>query len=184
MRELHETLRQEMRYAQEVQQEQADRRRVPAPALHVGDMVWLSTKNIRTTRPSKKLDQRRMGPFPISAIIGPRAYRLTLPGNLKIHPVFHVNLLEPVARDDPIPGHIAPEPPPVEIEGRPEWEVSEVIDSRRYRRQLQYLVRWTGYAEPTWQPHYDLDNAQEKVMTFHVNHPDKPRPASLAGARS
>jgi hypothetical protein len=117
MRELHETLRQEMPYAQEVQQEQADRRQVPAPALQVGHMVWLSTKNIRTTRPSKKLDQRRRGPFSVSEIIGPRAYRLTLPGNLKIHPVFHVNLLEPEARDDPIPGHIAHEPPLVEIEG-------------------------------------------------------------------
>jgi transposase InsO family protein len=183
MRELHETLRQEMRYAQEIQQEQADQHRVPAPALQVGDKVWLSTKNIRTTRPSKKLDQRRMGPFPVSAIIGPRAYRLTLPGNLKIHPVFHVNLLELAARDDPIPGHVAPEPPPVEIEGSPEWEVSEVIDSRRYRRQLQYLVRWTGYAEPTWQPHYDLENAKDKVKVFHETHPEKPRPASLAGAR-
>jgi hypothetical protein len=57
MRELHETLKQEMRYAQEIQQEQADRRRVPAPALKIGDLVWLSTKDIRTTRPSKKLDQ-------------------------------------------------------------------------------------------------------------------------------
>jgi hypothetical protein len=183
MKELHETLRMEIRYAQEVQQEQADRRRIPAPALQIGDKVWLSTKNIRTTRPSKKLDQRRMGPYPISAVVGPRAYRLTLPGNLKIHPVFHINLLEPAARDDPIPGHVAPEPPPVEIEGSPEWEVSEIVDSRRYRRQLQYLVRWTGYAEPTWQPHYDLENATEKVNIFHDAHPDKPRPTGLAGAR-
>jgi hypothetical protein len=124
-----------------------------------------------------------MGPYPITAIVGPRAYRLALPANLKIHPVFHVNLLEPAARDTPIPGHVAPEPPPIEIEGSPEWEVMEIIDSRRYRRQLQYLVRWTGYDEPTWQPHFDLENAMDKVQSFHEQHPEKPGPAGLAGAR-
>ena len=124
-----------------------------------------------------------MGPYPITVIIGLRAYCLALPGNMKIYPVFHVNLLEPAARDDPIPGHVAPEPPPVEIEGSPEWEVLEILDSRRYRRQLQYLVRWTGYDEPTWQPHYDLENAGDKVRTFHNLNLDKPRPTNPTGAR-
>ena len=169
-------MNEEIRCAQELQQEQADKHRLPAPALRVGDRVWLSTRNIRTTRPSKKLDQRRMGPYSIKAIVGPRAYRLDLPLNLKIHPVFHVNLLEPMAYDSPIPGHIIPEPPPVEIEGSPEWEVAEVLDSRHYRRQLQYLIRWEVYEEPTWQPHFDLENAPERILDFHQRFPDKSGP--------
>jgi hypothetical protein len=124
-----------------------------------------------------------MGPYTVTVIVGPRAYKLALPNHLKIHPVFHVNLLEPAAMDPPIPGHIAPEPPPVKIDGSPEWEVVEIIDSRLYRRQLQYLVNWFGYDEPTWQPHFDLENSQEKVMDFHARFPDKPGPASLTGAR-
>jgi hypothetical protein len=132
LHELQAMLKEEIRYAQEIHQEQADRHRHPAPALRIGDKVWLSTKNIRTTRPSKKLDQRRMGPYPITAIVGPRAYQLGLPGNLKIHPTFHVNLLEPAAQDDPIPGQCTAEPPPIEIQGSPEWAVVELIDSRRY----------------------------------------------------
>src|SRR5437879_4942278 len=61
--ELQSTMKEEIRYAQELYQEQADKHRVPAPALRVGDRVWLSTRNICTICPSKKLDQRRMGPY-------------------------------------------------------------------------------------------------------------------------
>ena len=35
------------------------------PLFKVGDTVWLDTWNIRTTFPSKKLDHRFLGPFPI-----------------------------------------------------------------------------------------------------------------------
>ena len=38
------------------------------------------------------------------------------------------------------------EPPPsVEVDGEEEYQVSSVADSRIYRNQLQYLIRWTGY---------------------------------------
>ena len=36
----------------------------------VGNSVWLSTKNIRTERPSKKLDHKIVGPFKIKALVG------------------------------------------------------------------------------------------------------------------
>jgi len=40
-------------------------RRLPIPPFKVGDTVWLDSQNIRTTCPSKKLDHRFLGPFPI-----------------------------------------------------------------------------------------------------------------------
>jgi len=45
----------------------------------VGDTVWLSTRNFRTTRPSKKLDYKRTGPYTVSKIINKNAYKLGLP---------------------------------------------------------------------------------------------------------
>ena len=45
----------------------------------VGDKVWLLSPNIRTQRPSKKLDWKRLGPYPILERIGTQAYRLKLP---------------------------------------------------------------------------------------------------------
>jgi transposase InsO family protein len=61
-----------------------------------GDMVLLSSKNIKTVRTSKKLDHRFLGPFPIKKRIGRQAYRLKLPVKYsRPHDVFHVSLLEP-----------------------------------------------------------------------------------------
>jgi len=67
---LHAHLPTEMGNAQERQQENADRHRLPAPSFQVGDRVWLNTKNIRTRRPSRKLDNKRHGPYEIKDKIG------------------------------------------------------------------------------------------------------------------
>ncbi|MBW0583611.1 hypothetical protein O181_123326, partial [Austropuccinia psidii MF-1] len=43
----------------------ADKSRGSPPVFNPGDMVWLSSKNIKSTRPTKKLSERWLGPFPI-----------------------------------------------------------------------------------------------------------------------
>jgi len=65
------------------------------PAYQVGDLVMLNGRNIKTRRPSRKLDDKNHGPFQIEKIISPLAIRLTLPRKWKIHNVFHVSLLKP-----------------------------------------------------------------------------------------
>jgi len=72
----------------------AKRFRQDTPTFHVGDKVWLIAKNIRTVRPSKKLDHKRLGPSQIVEQIGTHAYRLELPPTMRVHPVFHVHLLD------------------------------------------------------------------------------------------
>ena len=56
----------------------------------VGDKVFLSTKNIKTERHSKKLDDEKIGPFKIKKLVG-LLYQLELPPIMKIHDVFHLN---------------------------------------------------------------------------------------------
>ena len=56
--------------------------------------MWLLRRHISTTRPSSKLDVRRLGPYPILGPIGRIVFKLLLPLSMKIHPVFHVSLLE------------------------------------------------------------------------------------------
>jgi hypothetical protein len=38
------------------------------------------------------------------------------------------------------------------IDGSPEYDAAEVLDCRRRSKGYQYLVRWTGYDDPTFEP--------------------------------
>jgi len=61
-----------------------------------GNKVWLNAKNLKTFRPSKKLDQKKLGPFIILEKIRQSSYRLQLPRSWnRIHPVFNEVLLSP-----------------------------------------------------------------------------------------
>ena len=182
IRDLHEHAKQEIKKAIESYKHFADKKRSPAPVYKVGDSVCLSTQNISTTRPTKKLAERRLGPFKIIQVVSPLAVKLDLPyARRHIHPVFHVSLLEP-AYPDKIKGRTQPPPPPVVIEDDLEYEVEEILDSRWNNRRLEYLVQWTGYgADPegqTWEPAELLENSSELVSEFHQSYPTKPKPSS------
>jgi len=59
MSQLHHVVRVEMSEAQIRQKDYYDQHRKPDPNLKSGDMVWLLTRNIRTTRPCKSLTTRK-----------------------------------------------------------------------------------------------------------------------------
>ena len=58
----------------------------------VGELVLLSTRNLKMKGTPGKLQRRFVGPFRVIETIGQQAYRLSLPDDWKIHPVFHVSL--------------------------------------------------------------------------------------------
>jgi hypothetical protein len=83
---------------------------------------------------------------------------------MKIHPIFHVNLLRP-AFTDLLPGQYQDPSPFVEMNGVKKWEIKEVINSRWDRRgrggrpNFKYTVKWIKYDEPTESPAAWLNNA-------------------------
>ena len=179
MAELQAFLRDEMTWAQATQQEYANRKREPAPAYRVGDEVWLDASNITTLRPSKKLDWKKLGPYKIIKVISSHAYRLELPPTIKIHNVLPVSRLRPVVpTSNALPGQYNPPPPPVEVDGEPEYTIEAVLDSRvnRRTRRFEYLTRWTGYPDPTWEPAETVDRTSA-VEKYHADYPDRPKPA-------
>ena len=106
-------------------------------------------------------------------MISKYAYELNLPASMKIHPVFHVSLLEPVSQHPHVDQVPAPSPP-VEVEGEEEWEVEDIIDSRFFRRRLQYLVKWAGWDSPNWTEAKDVTHEDELVKDYHRLRPNKP----------
>jgi len=114
---LHQYLREEMANAQLRYQGPADAKRTPAPDFKVGDQVYVKAKYFRSTRPSKKLSEKNLGPYSIIAQVGSLSFMLHLPDSMRaVHPIFHVSQLEP-AIPNTIPDRIQPPPPPVEVDG-------------------------------------------------------------------
>jgi len=67
-----------MERTKETMKRQHDKRTRQLQGLKIGEQVWLEAKNIQTNQPSKKLDQKKYGPFTIKEEIGQGAYRLEL----------------------------------------------------------------------------------------------------------
>jgi len=169
MTQLHETLRNEMLAAQLRQKDYYDRNRKPDPNLQSGDMVWLLPRNIKTTRPSKKLDYKKIGPFEILANIGTSAYKLALSPSMAIHNTFNISLLEPY-QDNRFPSQIKEPPPPIQIEGEDEYELDQIIDSRLHYNKFQYRAKWKGHSpehDKVWYPAENCNNAEHTVQRFH-----------------
>ena len=60
----------------------------------VGDLVLLNTRHIKFRQTPHKLQRRYIGPFQILQKISTVAYKLELPESWRMHPVFHISLLE------------------------------------------------------------------------------------------
>ena len=148
MRQVHDEMGKRILHAQKQSISYVNKKRKNGPQLKEGDKVYLHTKNLRTKRPSKGLDNVKVGPFLISKRNGPVTYTLELPHDAKIHPRFHVNLLEPADPETPVQTtwhH--------ELEEENEFEVEDLLDYNEIGRQefrdntfiQEWLVKWKGY---------------------------------------
>ena len=109
--------------------------------------MWLESKNIHSNQPSKKLDNKRYGPFRILKDIGLEAFELELPEGWMIHNVFNEDLLTRCVEPKFKGQHEEPAPPPTIINKEKEYEVEEVRKHRKRGKGTQYLVHWKGYGD-------------------------------------
>ena len=151
----------------------------------VADKVMLSRQNIKTKRPTEKLDHKLFGPFVVKRKVGERAYELELPSRMNIHPVFYVGLLEPY-RESTDPSRKQAPPLPDEVDNQPSYVVERIVDSRYYgpttakfpNRFVQYMVVWAGYGpeENSWEPYEVLQGtAEDALKAYHAKYPRRPR---------
>ena len=185
--ELQSTLKAEISTAQQHYQKSTDVRRFPAPDFKVGDKVFVKAQFFQTTRPSKKLSKKYLGPYKIISQPGTLSFTLHLLESIRsVHPVFHMSMLEPTTSNT-FSERIQPAPAPVIIDGEPEYEISQIVDSKIDRRRackLLYKVIWLGYEdtgdESKWIPVSELTHATDLVSDFHIAYPTKPGPLPLS----
>ena len=127
---------------------------------------------------------------------GQRDFKLKISPRWKIHPTFHISLLEPY-RTSVREGREQPSREPEEIHGDLEWEVERIVKSEiisytrkvcgrnKRMRELRYFVKWKGCSEDenTWKPPESLENAQELVEGFHQENQDMPSRAYVEYGR-
>jgi hypothetical protein len=119
----------------------ADKHRIEKD-YKVEEHVLLSTKylNIKHGKSNRKLLPKWIGPFKVVQKVGPVSYKLEMNPDWRVHPVFHVSLLELYKTD----GRIRPPPPPIELEGALEYEVETILKHRtigRKRPKTSYLIQ-------------------------------------------
>jgi hypothetical protein len=183
---LQKEIQSALRTAQEQTKEYYDKRHDKNFEIKEESFVWLDAKNLSTTAPSKKLADKRLGPFRVIRKLSDLNYELELPPTLPIHPIFHINLLYP-HEPDPIEGRTPEPPPPIQVAGEEEYEVEDIIDARLWRNQKQYLIKWKDYpeSENSWEPLKNVEHSQDAITNFHDKNPGfewKPRKRQRASS--
>lgn len=186
--DLHVFLREQLTYAQQRYKITGDRVRSPDPVFNIGDQVFVTSKYLTTTRPTRKFSELLLGPYEVIGKPSAASYQIRLPKSLaQVHPVFHVSQLEPHT-PNPFPGREEPPPAAVEIiDGDEHFEVKQIVDSKIDRRfknnKLRYYVEWLGYENTddqySWLGSNDID-APEHIQDFHIRFPNKPGPEEPA----
>ena len=127
---------------------------------------------IHTDRPSRKLVKKWLGPFRIMKKISRVAYKLFIPkeDNIKVHPVIHIANLkqfnENPERFQQREDFIVPQPIK-DSEQESVYLVDDILDMRLFKKKKQFLIKWTGYDDPTWEDEGTLRASPE--FNQHIN---------------
>lgn len=140
------------------QTHQADKGRSGELKIGEGDLVYLSTKNLKTPKSrAGKLVPKFVGPYRVvKAIPEKSVYELELPEELvrrRVHNRFHASLLRPhFANDDTkFPGRTHPDAYDFGAPDDVKWHVEEIVDHRKRGGKWEFLVKF-AIVEPSWEP--------------------------------
>jgi len=116
---------------QEEMRKYADRKRGEVDKYKVGDLVILSTKDLKYQmigRRTEKLTERFVGPYKIKKIISTNAVELELPSTIRIHPVVNISRIRRYVGQ--VEGQRRKQPTLVIIEGEKEWKVEKILNKQ------------------------------------------------------
>jgi len=141
IKEIQEEAKAALEKAQEEMNKYTDRKRGEVDKYRVGDLVMLSTKDLKyqmASRRTEKLTERFIGPYKVKKIISANAVELELPSTIRIHPVVNVSRI--CRYIGQVKGQKKEQLAPVIIEGEEEWEVKRILNKQWIRGKDKYLV--------------------------------------------
>ncbi len=145
----------------------------------VGDWVWLSFRNVKTTRLCKDLKDKQLESYQIT-VKARVFYHLRLSVSMKhLHSMFSSKLLRPYSEDPLSEQHAEPlRLIIIDDDDDEHWEVDDILNFRRYRGRIQYKVKWKGLDRDNEWYYVDkgeFDGFEEVLNEFHALYPRKPR---------
>jgi len=169
MKEIQEEVKAALRKAQKNMRKYADRKRSDADEYKVGDLVMLSTKDLKyqmVGRRTEKLTKRFVGPYKVKEIVSSNMVKLELPSTVKIHLVVNVSRVQRYVGQ--VEEQRKKQLALVIIEGEEEWEVEQILNKRKVREKNKYLVHWKGFTAESdiWEGRENLENAKEVIEKF------------------
>jgi len=108
-----------------------DKKRGEVDKYKVGDLVMLSTKDLKyqiVGKRTEKLTERFVGPYKIKKVISLNAVELELPSTVKIHLVVNVSRIQKYIRQ--VEGQRKEQPAPVIIKREEKWEVERILNKQ------------------------------------------------------
>ena len=103
LRQTHTIMRHYLQETSERMQRQMDKKSKMASQLKKGDKVYLLTRNWKTKKPkTKKLDNIKVGLFSVEEKTGPVNIKIRLPRDARVHPNFHISMIEPADQSTPL----------------------------------------------------------------------------------
>jgi len=131
MKRIQEEAKAALGKVQEEMKKFTDKKRREREEYRVGDLVLLSTKDLKwqmKRRRLEKLTEHFVGPYKVKGIISSNTIELELPKSIRIYPVVNVSrvrLYKPQVEEQK---KILPKP--VIIEGKEEFEVEKILNKR------------------------------------------------------
>ena len=131
MKEIQEEAKAALGKAQEEMKKYADRKRAEVDEYKVGDLVILSTKDLKyqmVGRRMEKLTERFVGPYRIKKIVSSNVVELELPSTVKIYLVVNVSRIRRYIGQ--VEGQRKEQPAPVVIKEEEEWKVERILNKQ------------------------------------------------------
>ncbi len=136
---------------------------------NIESKMFLNERNIVTAKSFKKLNDKMIDFF-INLNFVDSSYKLKLSKSMHVHDVFHSDLLCSVVNDF-LSDQKNEFSDSIVINDENKWKINDILNFRRYQRQLQYKVKWNDYDNDfNW---YNADddefmNTQKIINDFHI----------------